>query len=261
MTTDSVLDEKIRAYVLELVATSPPAPELQLDHRDLNSLSRPKSPRRTVVYVALASAAAVIAIAALVVVPQSASKQVSEGQLGMRLTAYAPITQPIPAGYLPVATGTFFGTPWVVSGVNPSGGRICVALSYRGSVLFGGCSLTGHRIPNPPSWARSAFFSSLGTTADGQRYLVAVTNSTVSKLTVRTKDGTFVTTTVLKKRLGNASYFVLSLGRQGNCHVLCQGEVTLSLSTPSGPTLIDDRPSLSIHDYEGAGAALNAPIG
>ncbi|HWD55143.1 MAG TPA: hypothetical protein VG346_08465 [Acidimicrobiales bacterium] len=65
----------------------------------------------------------------------------------------------------------------------------------------------------------------------------------------------------LPERLGDASYFVLSLGRERwPCHELCQGSVILTLSTPSGPTLIDDASSLVVHDNEGVSAALRAPV-
>jgi hypothetical protein len=103
--------------------------------------------------------------------------------------------------------------------------------------------------------------SFLGTASDGQRFLVAATDSTVTTLTVRAKGGTFVTTSALPERLDDTSFFVLSLGREpGPCYTLCQGSVTLSLSTNSGPTLINNAPSIVIHDYEGTGAALSAPL-
>jgi hypothetical protein len=260
MTIDDALDEKIRASVQVLVDSAPPAPDLELEGLHAGRATRWALPR-PFIFAAVAGAVAVVAVVALLVTPGS-SQEVSEAQLGLRLASLITTTQPVPAGDVPVASGTAFGHPWLVSGVNPSsGGRICVGFSYRGSVLGGGCGLGRSLIPNPPAWARSAFSSSLQTASDGQRFLVAATNGTITSLTVRAKNGTYVTEPALPERLGNTSFFVLSLGRErGPCYTLCQGSVTLSLSTTSGPALINDSPSLVIHDYEGSSAALNAPV-
>lgn len=260
MTIDDALDEKIRASVRALVDSAPPAPVLQLEGAPASRAARPR-PSRPLVFAGLAVVVAVVVVAALLLEPGS-SQEVSEAQLGLRLASMVTATQPVPAGNVPVASGTAFGHPWLVSGLSPStGGRICVGLSYRGSVLNNDCGLGHALIPNPPAWARSAFSSSLDTASDGQRFLVAATNSTVTSVTARAQGGTFVTASALPERLGNTSFFVLSLGRErGPCYTLCQGSITLSLSTDSGPTLINNEPSIVIHDYGGASAALNAPI-
>lgn len=259
MTIDDTLDEKIRTSVLVLVDSAPPAPVLKLD-----ALPEDRAPRWTLshsfVLAGLAVVVAVVVVAALLVAPGS-SQEVSEAELGLRLASQVATTQPVPPGQVPVATGTVFGHPWLVSGLNPSGGRPCIGFSYRESILFyGGCGINRYKIPTPPTWARSAFSASLGTASDGQRFLVAATNGTVTRLTVSAKGGTYVTASPLAKRLGNATFFVLSLGRErGPCYTLCQGSVTLSVSTNSGPTLINDAPYLVIHDYGGVSAALSAP--
>lgn len=259
MTIDDALDQKIRASVHVLVDSAPPAPVLRLEGLSASRAAR-RTPRRHFVYAGLAVAAAVVVVTALLVVPGS-SQEVSEAQLGLRLASMITTTQPVPAGDVPVASGTVLGHPWLVSGLSPSSGRICVGISYRGSELGRDCNLGRTLIPNPPAWARSAFSSSLDTASDGQRFLVAATDSTVTRLTVRAKGGTYVTASALPERLGNTSFFVLSLGREhGPCYTLCQGSITLSLSTNSGPTLINNAPSIVIHDYEGAGAALSAPV-
>jgi hypothetical protein len=260
MTIDDALDEKIRASVHVLVDSAPPAPVLQLEELPVSRAAR-WTPPRLFVFAGLVVAATIIVVVALMLAP-GPSQEVSEAQLGLRLASLITTTQPVPSGDVPVASGTVFGHPWLVSGLSPSsGGRICVGFSYRGSELGGDCSLGRALIANPPAWARSAFSSSLGTASDGQRFLVAATDSTVTRLTVRAKGGTYVTASALPERLGNTSFFVLSLGRErGPCYTLCQGSVTLSMSTPSGPTLINNSPSLVIHDYEGSGASLSAPV-
>ncbi len=266
MTTDHSLDEKIRSCVLEIVDSAPPAPVLQLDQ--LGPTAHPWStPRRTAVVLGgLVITISVIVVASLLVAGGS-SQEVSEVQLGLRLTSLVTTTQPVAAGQDRVASGTFFGHPWLVSGINTfntPGGILCVAFSYRGSVLQGGgaCQTNSPEIPTPPPWwERSVILLSLRTASDGQRFLAAVTNSTVTKLTVRAPDGTFVSASALPERLGNASFFVLSLGRErGPCYGLCLGSVTYSLSTPSGPTLIDTRPSMTIQDKAGESMPLSAPV-
>jgi hypothetical protein len=219
------------------------------------------SPGWTIVVTGFAIAAVVIMITTLVATPGS-SQEVSEAQLGLRLASTVTTSQPVPTGEVPVASGSVFGHPWLVSGLSASSGRgMRVGFSYRGSVLGTDGGLGRSLIPNPPAWARSGFVSSLDTASDGQRFLVAATNSTVTTLTVRAKGGTYVTTMALPERLGNTSFFVLSLGRErGPCYTLCQGTLTLSMSTSSGPTLINDSPSLVIHDYGGSSAALSAPV-
>jgi hypothetical protein len=226
-----------------------------------NPMVRWGSVGRSIIVTGVAIAVVVIVVTTLVVTPGS-SQEVSEVQLGLRLSSMVTTTQPIPTGEVPVASGSAFGHPWLVSGLSASSGRgMRVGFSYRGSVLGAAGGLGRSLIPNPPAWARSGFVSSLDTASDGQRFLVAATNSTVTTLTVRAKGGTYVTTTALPERLGNTSFFVVSLGRErGPCYTLCQGSLTLSLSTSSGPTLINDSPSLVIHDYEGSSAALSAPV-
>jgi hypothetical protein len=114
-----------------------------------------------------------------------------------------------------------------VSGINTWNvpeGSLCVAFSYRGSVLQGRgvCETNSPEIPAPPPWARSVILLSLRTASDGQRFLVAATNSTVTKLTARAPGGTFVSASALVEHLGNASFFVLSLGRQREpCYWFC----------------------------------------
>jgi hypothetical protein len=76
------------------------------------------------------------------------------------------------AGQDRVATGTFFGHPWLVSGINTWNvpeGSLCVAFSYRGSVLQGRgvCETNSPEIPAPPPWARSVILLSLRTASDG----------------------------------------------------------------------------------------------
>ena len=265
MTTDHSLDEKIRSCVLEIVDSAPPAPVLQLDQ--LGTTVHPWwTPRRTAVVLGgLVIAISVIVVASLLVA-EGSSQEVSEVQLGLQLTSRVATTQPVAAGQDRVATGTFFGHPWLVSGINTfntPGGILCEGFSYRGSVLQGGgaCVTTSSKIPTPPPWTRSVWVSSLRTASDGQRFLVAVTNSTVTKLTVRAPGGTFVSASPLAEHLGNASFFVLSLGRErGPCYGLCLGSVTYSLSTPSGPTLIDQGSSMVIQDKGGEVMPLSAPV-
>jgi hypothetical protein len=47
---------------------------------------------------------------------------------------------------------------------------------------------------------------------------------------------------------------------RGPCYGLCLGSVTYSLSTPSGPTLIDDRSSMVIQDKGAEVMPLSAPV-
>ena len=264
MTTDHSSDEKIRSCVLEIVDSAPPAPVLQLD--ELGPTVDPWwTPRRSAVVLGgLVIAISVIVVASFLVA-EGSSQEVSEVQLGLQLTSRVTTTQPVLAGQDPVATGTFFGHPWLVSGINTfkmPGGELCVGFSYRGSVLSWTCQTNQPQITTPPAWwERSVWESLLHTASDGQRFLVAVTNSTVTKLTVRAPGGTFVSASALTEHLGNASFFVLSLGRErGPCYGLCLGSIKFNLSTPSGPTFIDTRSSMTIQDKEGESMPLSAPV-
>jgi hypothetical protein len=264
MTTDHSLDERIRSCVLEIVDSAAPAPVLQLDQ--LGPTVDPWwTPRRTAVVIGGMVIAISVIVVAWLLVARGSSQEVSEVQLGLQLTSRVTTTQPVQAGQDPVATGTFFGHPWLVSGINTwntPGGELCVGFSYRRAVLSWTCETNQPPIPTPPPWwERSVWVSLLQTASDGQRFLVAMTNSTVTKLTVRAPGGTFVSAAPLAEHLGNTSFFVLSLGRErGPCYGLCLGSVTYSLATPSGPTLIDTRSSMTIQDKGGEVMPLSAPV-
>ena len=118
------------------------------------------------------------------------------------------------------------------------------------------------RTPDPPPLReRSVWLSVLHTASDGQRFFVAMTNSTVTKVTVRAPGGTFLSASALPEHLDNASFFVLSLGRErGPCYGLCLGSVTYSLWTRSGPALIDGGSSMTIQDRGGDVFPLSAPV-
>ena len=264
MTTDDSLEEKIRSSVLEIVDSAPPAPELQLD--ELSPTVHPwMTPRRTAVMLGgLAIVISVVVVTSILVTGDSLH-EVSEAQLGLRLTSLITTTQPVQFGQAPVATGTFFGHPWLVSGSNTTntpGGQLCVGFSYRGSVLSWTCGSDPPQSSPPlPWWDRSDWVSSLHTASDGQRFFFGATNSTVTKVTVRAPNGVFVSASALPDHLGNASFFVLSLGRErGPCYGLCLGSVTYSLSTPSGLALIDDGPSMTIQDRGGDAMWISAPV-
>jgi hypothetical protein len=265
MTTDRSLEEKIRSCVLEVVDSAPPAPVLQLDQLGPTTHPRWTQRRMVVVLGGLVVAISVIVAAALLVAGSGSSQEVSEAQLGLQLTSRVTITQPVQARQEPVATGNFSGHPWLVSGTNTFhslGGELCLGFSYRWSVLSWICETNSPGLQTPPPlWERSIWLSVLHTASDGQRFFVAMTNSTVTKVTVRAPGGTFVSASALPEHLGNASFFVLSLGRErGPCYGLCLGSVTYSLSTPSGSTLIDDRSSMTIQDKGGEAMPVSAPV-
>jgi hypothetical protein len=60
---------------------------------------------------------------------------------------------------------------------------------------------------------------------------------------------------VLPHRLGSTQFFVLSLGRQGDCHQLCQGAVTVSVANSSGRVLA----TRTVSDFGGLSTYLDAP--
>src|SRR5271163_2273793 len=97
MTSDNSLEETIRSCVLEIVDSAPPAPVLQLDLLGpAVGLWRP--PRRTVVVLGgLVIALSVIVVASLLVAA-GPSREVSEAELGLRLTSLVTATQPVAAG-------------------------------------------------------------------------------------------------------------------------------------------------------------------
>jgi hypothetical protein len=265
MTTDHSLEEKIRSCVLEIVDAAPPAPVLELDQLGPSAHPRWTQRRTVMVLGGLVVAISVIVAAALLVAGSGSSREVSEAQLGLQLMSRVTITQPVQAGQEPVATGNFSGHPWLVSGTNTfhsPGGEICLGFSYRGSVLSWICETNSPGLQTPPPlWERSVWLSVLHTASDGQRFFVAMTNSTVTKVTVRAPGGTFVSASALPEHLDNASFFVLSLGRErGPCYGLCLGSVTYSLSTRSGPALIDGGPSMTIQDKGGDVFPLSAPV-
>jgi hypothetical protein len=260
MTSNSSIDEEIRSAIVELIDSAPPAPQLELERIDL----RPpvQRPRLRLLLVPGIAVAAALVILGFLLVPGTGPRQVSEAELGLHLMSDTSVDAgPIPAGFVAVANGTFFGNPWTVSSVDPvATGRLCVAFTYLGSVLDNACGPAGHHISNPPAWAVSSEMTSLDTAADGQRYLTAVTNGVVDKLTV-SAEGTVVTADALPVRLGNASFFVISLGRErGPCDGLCNGSVTLSFSGPAGSALIANAPTMTIGDRSGDQAYLSAPV-
>ena len=263
MTTDHSLEEKIRSFLI--VDAAPPAPVLELDQLGPSAHPRWTQRRTVVVLGGLVVAISVIVAAALLVAGSGSSQEVSEAQLGLQLMSRVTITQPVQAGQEPVATGNFSGHRWLVSGTNtfhsPGRGDLPGLFVPRvGALLDMQDEFAGLQTP-PPLWERSVWLSVLHTASDGRRFFVAMTNSTVTKVTVRAPGGTFLSASALPEHLDNASFFVLSLGRErGPCYGLCLGSVTYSLSTRSGPALIDGGPSMTIQDKGGDVFPLSAPV-
>jgi hypothetical protein len=180
-----------------------------------------------------------------------------------------PVLAPVPEGYVPIGSGTFFGRPWTVSAAPHPDRRLCVAFGYAGVALGSTCGVPFDQLagmppsarPVRPAWARSSFVLGLDTSSDGQRFLYVATNGEVTSLTVRAGGGAFVRGTALPRHLGDVSYFVLSLGRpHGACHELCQGTVSVRFATAHGPTLVDGQGQLLAQDHGGNGGFLSAPV-
>jgi hypothetical protein len=121
-----------------------------------------------------------------------------------------------------------------VAGPPPSSGRIGEWLAYAGRTLISGNSPLGSPADVTPRFGRSraALHLSVGLASDNQRFLVGASNGPVATVTVRAKGGTAVTGSVLPHRLGTTRFFVLSLGRQGDCHELCQGAGAARRASP-----------------------------
>src|SRR6185437_1396359 len=254
MTSVDDLDGRIRATIRELVDAAPPAPELPwLDaghpstryrlRRRLSggSVRRPLGPPT---WAPVAGVAAVVAVAAVLVVTliggSSSPGPLTETMLGLQVTGYtAPAVQPSPpAGYQVVATGTAFGHPWVVAGLPSSSGQIGTWLAYDGRMLISGGAPTTAAVSVPPRFrGRAHIDMGLGVAGDDQRFLVGATNGPVATVTVRSRHGTTVTGSLLPHRLGTTRFFLLSLGRQGDCHQLCQGAVTVTVADGHGRVL------------------------
>jgi hypothetical protein len=269
MTTADDLDVRIRLMVLELLDAAPPAPALpQLEdqqtrrqrhwHRiPTGSWLARAGWRHPWAGFGLALAGIGLLVAALVTVESGPPAQVTEATLGMQVVGYSSVavTPAPPPGYQVVATGTAFGRPWVVAGLPPSSGRIGEWLAYAGKTLISGSSPLGS--PDAPRFGRprAALHLSVGLASDNQRFLVGASNGPVDAVTVRAKDGTVVTGSVLPHRLGTTRFFVLSLGRQGDCHQLCQGAVTVSVTNNGGRVLA----TRTISDFGGLSTYLSAP--
>jgi hypothetical protein len=271
MTTADDLDARIRSMVLELLDAAPPAPALpQLEdqpprrrrhwHRiPTGSWLARAGRRRPLAGIGLALAGIGVLVAALVAVESGPPAQVTEATLGMQVTGYSWVatTPALPPSYQVVATGTAFGRPWVVAGPPPSSGRIGEWLAYAGKTLISGdaplgaptTDATGSRRP------RAALHLGVGLALDDQRFLVGASNGPVATVTVRAKGGTVVSGSVLPHRLGTTRFFVLSLGRQGDCHQLCQGAVTVSVANRGGRVLA----TRTVSDFEGLSTYLDAP--
>ena len=271
MTTADDLDVRIRLMVLELLDAAPPAPALpQLEdqptrrqrhgHRiPTGSWLARAARRRPWAGIGLTLAGIGLLVAALVTVESGPSAQVTEATLGMQVAGYSSVavTPAPPPGYQVVATGTVFGRPWVVAGLPPSSGRIGEWLAYAGKTLIGGSSPLGSPADAAPRFGRprAALHLSVGLATDNQRFLVGASNGPVAMVTVRAKGGTVVTGSVLPHRLGSTQFFVLSLGRQGDCHQLCQGAVTVSVANSSGRVLA----TRTVSDFGGLSTYLDAP--
>ncbi len=271
MTTADDLDARIRLMVLELLDAAPPAPALpQLEdrptrrqrhwHRNPAGSWLARAGRRHPwAGFGLALAATGLLVAALVTVESGPPAQVTEATLGMQVTGYSSVavTPAPPPGYRVVATGTAFGRPWVVAGLPPSSGRIGEWLAYAGRSLISGSSPLGSPADVTPRFGRprAALHLSVGLASDNQRFLVGASNGPVNTVTVRAKDGTVVTGSVLPHRLGTTRFFVLSLGRQGDCHQLCQGAVTVSVTNNGGQVLA----TRTVSDFGGLSTYLDGP--
>ena len=172
---------------------------------------------------------------------------------GYSSVAVAPAPPP---GYQVVATGTAFGRPWVVAGLPSSSGRIGEWLAYAGKALISGSSPLGPLAFDTTRFGRprARLHLGVGLAADDQRFLVGASNGPVATITVRAKDGTTVTGSVLPHRLGTTRFFVLSLGRQGDCHQLCQGAVTMSVVNSGGRVLA----TRTVLDFGGLSTYLDA---
>ncbi len=269
MTTADDLDVRIRLMVLELLDAAPPAPALpQLEdqptrrqrrwHRtSTGSWLARTGGRHPWAGFGLALATIGLLIAALVTVESGPPAQVTEATLGMQVAGYSSVavTPAPPPGYRVVATGTVFGRPWVVAGLPPSSGRIGEWLAYAGKTLISGSSPLGS--PDVARFAgpRAALHLSVGLASGNQRFLVGASNGPVTTVTVRAKTDTVVTGSVLPHRLGTTRFFVLSLGRQGDCHQLCQGAVTVSVANSSGRVLA----TRTVSDFGGLSTYLDAP--
>jgi len=271
MTTADDLDVRIRLMVLELLDAAPPAPALpQLEdqptrrqrhgHRiPTGSWLARAARRRPWAGIGLTLAGIGLLVAALVTVESGPPAQVTEATLGMQVAGYSSVavTPAPPPGYQVVATGTVFGRPWVVAGLPPSSGRIGEWLAYAGKTLIGGSSPLGSPADAAPRFGRprAALHLSVGLATDNQRFLVGASNGPVAMVTVRAKGGAVVTGSVLPHQLGATRFFVLSLGRQGDCHQLCQGAVTVSVANSSGRVLA----TRTVSDFGGLSTYLDAP--
>lgn len=273
MTTADDLDARIRLMVLELLDAAPPAPALpQLEDQQTRRQRRRqghwhRTPtgswlaragwRHAWAGFGLALAATGLLVAALVTVESGPPAQVTEATLGMQVAAYSSVavTPAPPPGYQVVATGTVFGRPWVVAGLPPSSGRIGEWLAYAGKTLIGGSSPLGSPDAARFGGPRAALHMSVGLASDNQRFLVGASNGPVTTVTVRAKTDTSVTGSVLPHRLGTTRFFVLSLGRQGDCHQLCQGAVTVSVANSSGRELA----TRTVSDFGGLSTYLDVP--
>ena len=120
---------------------SPPAPALELELDQLSPTAHPwRTPRRTAVLLGWLVIALSVGVGASLLAAGGTSQEVSEAQLGLRLTSLATTTQPVAAGQRRVATGTFFGDPWFVSGtdsLNTPGSSSVWAFSPWAGALLG----------------------------------------------------------------------------------------------------------------------------
>lgn len=274
---------KVRSALLEFTSTTPLASPHQPRTGDRSSLSSGrtmaasrKSHRR--LYLSSAAGAVAVAVAVVVVTALAPSAHTptstfTEAEFGMTVTRTGSPTvpdgnTPVPATYVVIATGTVLRRPWVVSG-NPSlNARLCVAIAYQGSLGSDSCGPSGDPGTRPagapplPEGYAARVTMSLWTAPDRQRFLVGVTNGAVTSVLVRSPSGSTVQGSVIPHRLGNRSFFLLSLGREGGiCHDLCQGSVSISMHTSAGSVkFYGGRSAIRMPDYQSISQILDIPM-
>jgi hypothetical protein len=278
------LDTKIRAVVVELIDSAPiprPLPELDQPSPSRSGHVAPKVrfgldrvrgrgvllPAASLIILGIVGLVADSWSSSNRAIPKtSSSKFVTEATLGFKMTSYMSPPPPVPKGsqwpavFTYVGSGTFFGVPWSVYGAAPPTQQICMGFVFAKTSASWSC--LGPRKSNPLPQTEAGVNTGDVTAPNGQRFLLVVTNGAITELRVRAPDGETVSAYPLPQRLGNTSYFMVSLGRVGGvCSNLCRGPVSVTFLTSAGPVDVGaGQSSITQTTGGGFGGPLDTPV-